>query len=591
MCGILGIASTNKGSFGSLVKEMLPVIAHRGPDEQSSIEFDRAALGHLRLSIVDLVSGQQPMKSTISSKYIVFNGEIYGYKDLYSSLNNYSFATNSDTEVILALYEQYGKSFLQKLPGMFSFAIWDDEKKSLFAARDRFGEKPFFYTVTPNGEIVFASEIKAILASKLVKPVLDFDSVAHYLKYLYVHPHKTIYKNIYTLPPAHSLSFESGKIEVNRYWQIPKNHFTGSYNDAVAQFKYLLDESVKKQLVADVPVGAFLSGGLDSSTIVALASKYNSKMETFSFGFDEAKSELPYARQIAKKYGTVHNEIFETDLDFASLILQMGEIYDEPFSDSSNIPTFLISKFASKLKVVLTGDGADELLAGYDFWYNPVYEFRNRKPKISGIRKLLQGAGFLKDNSCSVKKFYEDKKGAFTDNELSLILKKKISAPLYYNSIEVEDQKSLNTALNMDLQNYMPGDILVKTDRASMANSLELRAPFLDIDFASFCISLPENFKMQHGKSKYILRDAFQGLWTEDIINRPKQGFGAPVKQWLAIPSVIELKKEYLDDPLKKIFTDIISFENSRTMVENDNYQTWSLLVLSIWAEKNRYHI
>lgn len=591
MCGILGIASTNKGSFGSLVKEMLPVISYRGPDEQSSIEFDRAALGHLRLSIVDLVSGQQPMKSTISPKYIVFNGEIYGYKDLYSSLSNYSFATNSDTEVILALYEQYGKSFLQKLPGMFSFAIWDDEKKSLFAARDRFGEKPFYYTVTSNGELVFASEIKAILASKLVEPVLDFDSVAHYLKYLYVHPHKTIYKNIFTLPPAHSLSFESGKIDINRYWQIPKNDFTGSYKDAVEEFKYLLDKSVKKQLVADVPVGAFLSGGLDSSTIVALASKYNSKMETFSFGFDEGESELPYARQIAKKYGTVHNEILETDLDFASLILQMGEIYDEPFSDSSNIPTFLISKFASKLKVVLTGDGADELLAGYDFWYNPVYEFRNHKPKISGIRKLLQGAGLLKDNSCSVKKFYENKKGAFTDTELSSILKKKISVPLYYNSIEVEDQQSLNTALNMDLQNYMPGDILVKTDRASMANSLELRAPFLDIDFASFCISLPENFKMQQGKSKYILRDAFQGLWTEDIINRPKQGFGAPVKQWLGIPSVIALKKEYLDDPLKKIFTDIISFENSRAMVEKDNYQTWSLLVLSIWAEKNRYHI
>jgi asparagine synthase (glutamine-hydrolysing) len=597
MCGILGIIAPNSIKYKDVLGRMIEVQKHRGPDENNSVFFDNCALSHNRLSIVDISTGQQPMYSADQDKAIVFNGEIYGYEEIRGSLN-YKYKTKSDTEVILALYEKYGQDLLTHLPGMFSFAIWDNADQSLFCGRDRFGEKPFYYALGKNGEFIFASEIKTIIESGLIKPILSKKSLIHYLKYLYISPDKTIYENIFTLPPAHKLDYRDGKISVERYWSLPIIDREIKSEEAVTQFRSLLKTAVKKQLVADVPVGAFLSGGLDSTTIVAIASQFKEKLKTFCFGFNSAMSELPFAKEVANQYKTEHVELF-ADEDIGDLLLKMSDIYDEPFADSSNIPTYLISREAKKhVKVVLTGDGGDELFGGYG-WYKTFLQYRpNDKQHDSWITLM-----FWKVMSCLSSRFEQNyinsqasyfsgihKNPAdfhkalnqyFTDNEINKLC-------LY------KEDKIKNTLAedptHYDLTDYMPGDILTKIDRASMANSIELRAPFLDIDFASFCASLPINLKVNSSNDKLILRQAFEDLWPDNIKKRSKQGFGSPVKKWLKINSVKKIKDEHLNDSSKKIFN-LISFNESRKFVRKNNYRTWILLVLSIWMEKHDFKI
>jgi len=304
MCGIAGIIKKDSQKYKPQLKKMTDSLSHRGPDAEGFYFFKDCGLGHRRLSIIDLKTGDQPMLSYNGQAGVVFNGEIYGYQEIKKNLSNYSFQTTSDTEVILALYEKYGENFVKHLPGMFAFALWDDKNKKLICARDRFGEKPLYYALGKNGEFIFASEIKAILASDLIKPKLNKKSLIHYLKRLYVHPYSAIYENIYVLPPAHFLIYQNKKIKINRYWQMPELNYQITFDEAIEKFKKLLFEAVKKQLVTDVPVGAFLSGGLDSSTIVAIASQYKKNLNTFSFGFGEWINELPYALEIARKYKT-----------------------------------------------------------------------------------------------------------------------------------------------------------------------------------------------------------------------------------------------------------------------------------------------
>ncbi|MEW5961407.1 MAG: asparagine synthase (glutamine-hydrolyzing), partial [Chloroflexota bacterium] len=373
VCGIAGIVAPQARQFQAELSCMVDTLRHRGPDGPGTYFFDNCALGHTRLSIIDLLSGQQPMFSPVSGAGIVFNGEIYGYKSLRVSLPDYPFQTTSDTEAILALYDQYGPGLLSRLPGMFAFAIWDEAHQRLLCARDRFGEKPFYYTWGRKGEFLFASEIKALLASGLVEPVLNRAALAHYMQYLHVHPYQTIYQNIYTLPPAHSLHYEDGQLAVERYWSPPELQPKIELDEAIEQFQVLFDRAVASQLVADVTVGAFLSGGLDSSSIVVAASRHQARLKTFSFGFEDGISELPFAKGVADLYQTDHTELADNHVDIGELLVTMQAVYDEPFADSSNIPTFLISRLARQyVKVVLTGDGGDELLAGYTFWYKPL---------------------------------------------------------------------------------------------------------------------------------------------------------------------------------------------------------------------------
>ncbi|MGV8108433.1 asparagine synthase (glutamine-hydrolyzing) [Methanospirillum sp.] len=610
MCGIAGIISKDAVNFENEMDKMLISLKHRGPDGSGVKKFSNCILGHTRLSIIDHDGGQQPMDSSESNKSIVFNGEIYGYKEIQENLANYKFLTNSDTEVILALYEKYGSDCLERLPGMFAFAIWDEAEGTLFAARDRFGEKPFYYAFGQNQEFIFASEIKAIIKTGLITPVLDINSLMHYLQYLYVPPNRTIFSNIHTLSPAHLLIYKDGTLQIQRYWSLPITNEIQDTNTAIQKFMNLLEDSVRKQLVADVSVGAFLSGGLDSSTIVALASKYKKNLKTFSFGFGDVINELPYAQEIADKYKTDHHVLRAEDYDIAQLLLEMADVFDEPFADSSNIPTYLISKLARKhLKVILTGDGADELLGGYDYWYQSALGFEGKGNKntivkqiIKRIKKKHETIPFLQriiplkfwnliplylqyDNIILEQ---EEKRKYFSDIEINKLSKNNnfFSDLIFNRSYSFYQEHNVNDALKMDLINYMPGDILVKTDRASMAHGLELRSPFLDPEFAEFCISLPISLKITEKTSKVFLREAFGDMWTSSLRKRGKMGFGAPVHEWLQLESVKNLKYKYLHDEKMKIFS-ILSFEKVQEYIHKDNYKTWILLVLSIWMEKN----
>jgi asparagine synthase (glutamine-hydrolysing) len=605
MCGIAGIVAPEADRYRPALERMVAALRHRGPDGSGIHVFPGCALGHTRLTIVDLTTGDQPMLAADGTLAITFNGEIYGFREIKQELTDYRFHTTSDTEVILALYQTYGENYLQHLPGMFAFAMWDERERALFAARDRFGEKPFYYAWGPQGEFVFASEIKALTASGLLQPKISRESLVHYLRYLYVHPHRTIYSNVFVLPPAHSLRLKGAQLSLERYWQLPATIEVLSEQDAIAEFRRLFERAVERQLIADVPVGSFLSGGLDSSSVVAVASQHYPRLKTFSFGFRDSIDELPFARQIAELYDTDHVELEDQQTDIAELMVEMARVYDEPFADSSNIPTYLISQAARRYgKVVITGDGGDELLAGYDFWYRPLWEMEHGRayPKsavallwytsraLSGLRlqtpnswqQLMRGAA-LKRNFASIADAHLKQQEVFSGNDLRQLGMNGADLPPL--GLETDAfTGTVDDALRMDLANYMPGDILVKTDRASMAHGLELRTPYLDVDFASFCISLPSRLKMTPDEDKWILRRSYGQAWTESIRRRKKCGFGAPVDRWLKRDSVRNLKARILDNPAHSLFS-LLPFEAAQQFVVRDNYQTWILLTLGLWLE------
>lgn len=604
MCGIAGIVFPQATQHLNTIKKMTDAIAHRGPDGEGHYEFENCVLGHRRLSIVDLEGGHQPMFNRPKTIGIVFNGEIYGYQKLMQQVQ-YDYQSVCDTELIIAMYEQQGNGMVKNLPGMFAFSIWDDAKKTLFCARDRFGEKPFYYAIGKGGEFIYASEIKAILASGLVDPVLDKSSLAHYLKHLYIHPQKTIYKNIFTLPAAHSLEYSlaTKEIKTERYWYLPTIQQNVSLADAAVRFTELLDEAIKKQLVADVPVGAFLSGGLDSSTIVALASKYKKGIKTISFGFGDSIDELPFAREIAKKYNTEHIELQQKEADIADFLLQMQDIYDDPFADSSNIPTYLISKLAKEhLTVILTGDAGDELCGGYGSYKILLEMMRgNKTPQaiipivklaLKASNKFGLGLNTVKHNAAMRNTMYSSLLQAhtqhntyFSDSEITgLGLKDKAIKP----NFSFVPNNTPDDGMRADIEDYMPGDILVKTDRASMASSVELRAPFLDVDFAEYAISLPYTLKVSSSDDKIILREAMGQLWTESIRKRSKQGFGAPVNHWLQLPTMQQLKQEYLYNKNNKLYA-VLDYTACSAYFNKNNYHTWILLTLAIWVEKHSF--
>lgn len=606
MCGIAGIVAENAPRYLETVKKMTDSIIHRGPDGEGHYAYNKCVLGHRRLSIVDLEGGVQPMFSPSHDIGIVFNGEIFGYQKLMAEVK-YDYRTVCDTELIIAMYEQQGPAMVRNLPGQFSFSIWDDNKQTLFCARDRFGEKPFYYAFGKDGEFIYASEIKAILASGLVEPEMDRDSLAHYLKHLYVHPHKTIYKNVFVLPPAHRLQYTLGNrdLKIERYWHLPEMNPNITLADATEQFTTLLDDAVRKQLVADVPVGAFLSGGLDSSTIVALASKYKEGIKTISFGFGDSINELPFAREIATKYNTHHIELQQKEADIAHLLLQMQDIYDEPFGDSSNIPTYLISKLAKEhLTVILTGDSGDEMLGGYGS-YKVLLEMMKGKKTPESLIPLLKlalkisgkfglGMDAVKWNASMRNTLYARLLPAhnqhnvyYTDSEIRAL---GLGGYALKPNFSFTPNNTPDDGMRADIEDYMPGDILVKTDRASMASSVELRAPFLDVAFAEYCISLPYNLKLNSTQDKIILREAMGQLWTDSIRKRSKQGFGAPVNKWLQIPAVVELKKEYLLNRNNKMYT-LLDYNACQPYFDKNNYHTWILLSLAIWVEKHSFSV
>jgi asparagine synthase (glutamine-hydrolysing) len=608
MCGIIGIVAQDSKRFEGELQKMIKSLFHRGPDESGFYHFKNCSLGHARLSIIDLISGQQPMLSKNKKLAITFNGEIYGYRDLKElKLKDYSFVTTSDTEVILALYLKYQKQFITHLPGIFSFAIWNESEQELICARDRFGEKPFYFAIGKGNEFIFSSEIKGILESGLIEPILNTKSIAHYLKNLYIHPYENIYSNIFTLPPAHILSLKNGTIEIQKYWSLPEINNNISFEEAYSSFSLLLKQAVARQLIADVPVSAFLSGGLDSSSIVALASEINPKINLFTFGFGDSINETPIAKKTALKYNLEIKELQANDYKLSEILLQMQSVFDEPFADSSNIPNYLISKEASKYsKVVLTGDGGDEILGGYS-WYLPLYELSKKTKEadilsaIYYIAKIKASHFFKKQTnrykqkitkiedvrSKSVSEFHLNQRYIFNEYEISELTSNHLDYKRYN---DFTFTNTVNDAMQMDLTDYMPGDILVKIDRTSMANSLELRAPFLDIQLAEFCISLPSDFKIIGNTTKKILRETFKNKWINELKTIKKQGFGAPVDKWLVTKEFQNLIQTYLMNPTLKIY-DFINYKAAKKYFFQNNYKTWTLLNLSLWAEYHNYKI
>ncbi len=592
MCGICGIIDPQQRFNPSVVHDMTMSLRHRGPDGQATKQLNGAWFGHARLSIIDLISGDQPMADPDSRYYIVFNGEIYNYRELRRQLegDGCTFRTQSDTEVILQGYLRWGKRFVLQLNGQFAFAIWDDQEKILFAARDRFGEKPFYWAVTHRGEFLFASEIKAILASTQIQPRLDLQSVDLYLALYYIPPSRTIYRNVYTLLPAHILTWKAGTVQTEAYWQPAySTNAAITEEDAVECTRSLVRDAVHRQMVSDVPIGAFLSGGLDSSTVVAHMAEVSGKpVKTFSVGFGNLINELPYAQEVATRYQTEHHEI-QMDISVGEMLERMAEVYDEPFADSSNIPTYLIAQFASRhVKVCLSGDGGDEIFGGYS-WYSLLWD---KSINIDTALTSLLCSG-LRLFGWSRNELWEARLriASLLDADRTNLWQASFQPDKtlhFLRSIygKGHNLKGIDPATDFDIQCYLPGDILVKVDRAALAHGLESRAPFLDTELAEFVLNLPWQLRFKDkDRLKFLLRRASQHLWTENIQKRDKQGFGAPIDSWVLRKDMEPIAMRILapNSALRILLKGL----TPEIYQQSSAAQKWTLLCLGLWLENH----
>jgi len=603
MCGISVIVGASADAAAS-VDRMVASLGHRGPDARGAHSVPGATLGHTRLSIIDLECGEQPMADMSGRYLITFNGEIYNYAELRDELSaaGASFRTHSDTEVVLAAYARWDAAALHRFRGMFAFAIWDAAERTLFAARDLFGEKPLYYAALGDGGLVLASEVKALIASGVVSADLDLAGVDAYLAFGYVPPSMSIYRAVRPLPPGHWMRWQGGRLSLQRYWTPRLETRPIGLDEAAEALRPLLRQAVTRQMVADVPVGAFLSGGLDSTSIVAMMSAASARpVRTFSVGFGTEINELPYARAVARRYRTEHHEIDLGAPPVGELLEELAHVYDEPFADSSSLPTYLISKFARQhVKVVLSGDGGDEMFGGYN-WY-PILALSQ---KVAGsriawillrlvsraVRERMQ-ALHLRSVAVGLSARWPDMwlRAAMNQVYLSSARRAELWGSRGRPAFDVASQdaagpavEGLNRAFYFDLTSYLPGDILVKVDRASMAHGLETRAPFLDRDLAEFALSLPSTLKADEtGRTKIVLRRACDRDWPDEVRSRRKQGFGAPYRRWLQREDVRSLVSRVFraGGPLRALLPGLPSSAPGIT------YETWTLLTLGLWLER-----
>jgi len=565
MCGIAGFVEgtggTNEAERLGVLDRMCGVIAHRGPDDQGTLVLDGAALGMRRLSIIDLAGGHQPLSGCDASIQIVFNGEVYNFRELQRELEarGHVFRTRSDTEAVVHAFEEWGAACVEHLRGMFAFAVWDGRTRELFVARDRVGKKPLYYTVTAGGDFVFGSELKSLLEHPGVRPEASDEAVDAYLTFGYVPDPLCIFRGVWKLPPGHRLTFARGRVSAEPYWDFPVevDSERRRAEDYLEELRALLDEAVRVRLVADVPLGAFLSGGVDSSAVVGLMARNSTRpVKTFSIGFrEDSYDELRYARLAARHFGTEHQEFVVTP-DICGVVDELAWHFDEPFADSSAIPTYVVSKMAREhVKVVLSGDGGDELFAGYTRY---VIERRRggfaRLPRVlrAGLmqplgRKLPHGAwgrNFIHNVALDPLERYIEEVSVFTrlnrpalyDREFRRRLgadEGKAAAPFREHAAHAEGAGALAALLYLDSKTYLPGDILTKVDRMSMAASLEARVPLLDHKLIEFVARIPPSLKMKGFETKHIFKLAVRGLVPDEILDRPKQGFGVPIQQWI----------------------------------------------------------
>jgi asparagine synthase (glutamine-hydrolysing) len=567
MCGIAGFVDRDARFQADVldatrrVREMCDVIQHRGPDDQGAYVGEGAALGMRRLSIIDLAGGHQPIRNEDGSVWVVFNGEIYNYRELRAELTGlgHVFSTDTDTETIVHAYEQWGEDAFSHLRGMFGIALWDRQTRALLLARDRVGIKPLHYAVR-DGRLTFGSEIKSILAGGGIERSLNVAAVDHYLSFLYTPPDTSIFEGIHKLPPGHLLRWKGGQVSVRRYWELPvEESFPGTMEEAAERLEGILAEAVRSHLVSDVPIGALLSGGIDSSLVVGLMSRASSRpIKTFSIGFDEpAFDELDGARRLAAHFATDHHELVVRP-DALSVVDSLVDHFDEPFGDSSAVPTWYVSQMARRhVTVVLSGDGGDELFGGYDRYlpHPRVASFDAFDAMAGGAGRAVAGALWpLMPHGLRGKNFLrhvaQDRPGRYVESvrffqpdEMAGLLTPDLRRAITAHSGPVDDRFSRLSNLSwpgqmmaFDIETYLPEDILTKVDRMSMAHSIESRVPLLDHEVVSFAATLPSPMKIHGGERKRLLRQVAAKILPAEVLTRKKQGFGVPIGQWFRSP-------------------------------------------------------
>lgn len=624
MCGIAGIVSQNGEPLEPQLSLMTEAQRHRGPDASGVWADQTCALGHRRLAIIDLSdAGRQPMSNSSGTLWMTFNGEIYNFQELRRQLETmgYRFRTRTDTEVILYAYEQWGSECLGKLRGMFAFAIWDHESQRLFLARDRVGKKPLFYTQV-GGRFLFASELQGLLACPDVPREVYPPAIDSYLTYGYVPAPHTAYRGIYKLPPAHYLTLDVRREvlepRVERYWSLnytPKSLLTEA--EAAEALREKLTEAVRLRMISDVPLGAFLSGGIDSSIVVGLMAKLSDRpVKTFSIGFKEAAyNELDHARRIAERWGTDHRE-FIVEPDALEILPTLVRHYGEPYADSSAVPTFYVSRLTREhVTVALNGDGGDESFAGYERYLgNYIAEKLQAVPGgaitaralsrlipdgIDPKSRVRQARRFLSAASQPMAQryprwltfFQEETKSTLYDQGFTAELNGARNGWLSSLLAGLPDLDPIDAAMAVDVMSYLPYDLLVKVDITSMANSLEARSPFLDHEVMEFAAQLPVGIKMRGRRLKYFLKTAFSDLLPAENVNRRKMGFGVPVGQWFRGPL-----KDFLSDVLfssNAVSRGYFQIAEVRRLADehwqgsaDHSFQLWNLLMLELWQRE-----
>jgi len=604
-------------------------LKHRGPDDEGEVILDSSevsvGLGHKRLSIIDLSpAGKQPMANEDETIWITFNGEIYNFREIRKELEGkgHKFRSHSDTEVIVHLYEELGTKCLERLNGMFAFALWDAKQKSLFLARDRTGKKPLHYCVH-RGHFLFASEIKALLQHPLVSREIDLKSLNKYLAYEYVPAPNSSFKAIKKLEPGYCLLFRGGAAVTSQYWDIPMEDYPISDRTEaqyIDELKELLERAVTARLeAADVPVGLFVSGGLDSGVVAAIARKAKENLQCFSIGFEEASfDESRYAQQVARSLGIKHHlKVFRAQ-EMLHMVERLPEILDEPLADPSILPLYLLSQFAAEhMKVVLSGDGGDELFAGYQTYqahklvtfYDALPGFVKESVKAFAFRlpvshkylsldfKIKQ---FLKGVGVSSEVRFFLWRGAFSNAERHALLRPEVRLELQnenaYEEIYRYVRKSgltkeLERILYLSMKLYLQDNNLVTVDRASMANGLEVRSPLLDRDVVDFVCRLPMEYKLNGLKTKYILKKVAEELLPRNVVYRKKKGFGVPLAKWLT-GELREFMLDYLSQERierQGIFhyPCVSQLINEQLTMKKDNRELlWTLLVFQTWYER-----
>ena len=600
MCGFVGYINKEKDKKDN-IKKMADLIAHRGPDSEGYYTDENIALGFRRLSIIDLNNGSQPIYNEDKSKVIIFNGEIYNFEPLREDLikKGHTFTTKTDTEVILHGYEEYGEKILDKLRGMFAFVIYDKNTKELFAARDFYGIKPFYYAKMGN-TLIFGSEIKSFLIHPHFKKELNSKMLEYYLTFQYSPGNETFFKNVYKLMPGHYLKYKNGKLEVKKYYEIKfKEDKTKTYDEWKKGIKQRLADSIKAHKISDVEVGSFLSSGVDSSFIAASSDVD----KTFTVGFNNEKySEISYAKDLSEKINTQNISKVITKEEYFKKLPNIIYYMDEPVADPSAIALYFVTELASEnVKVSLSGEGADEIFGGYNIYQEPLtdawyyklpYPIRFVIGKVASIFPHKRGINFLIRRGKKLEDRFVGNAFIFNNHEVKKILKNKrqtkgfqdLTKPYYE---KVKDKDEVTKMQYIDFNFWLIGDILTKADKMSMANSLEVRVPFLDRPLIDYALGLPTEFKTDKNTTKKIFRDIASEVLEDKVSTKKKLGFPVPIRVWLKEDETYEsIRKVFMQD--NKFFNQkaILKILDDHKKGKSDNSRKiWTIYVFLIWYE------